>query len=156
VWVGYPGEVELSMQPPRTPIRVTGGSWPAQIFQRFMSRALAGTPVEDFVAPPTTTTTAPPSTTTTLAVATTGAPQIVPNVLGQPRDSAIAILQSRGYRVAVAERASEGTPGVVLAQAPAADSQLGTGGVVSIEVSVPRSAGNRGNGNGNGGGRGDG
>ncbi|HEX2062845.1 MAG TPA: penicillin-binding transpeptidase domain-containing protein, partial [Acidimicrobiales bacterium] len=51
VWVGFP-EGQVSMQPPATPIRVTGGSWPAQIWQRFMTRALAGVAPRPFVAPP--------------------------------------------------------------------------------------------------------
>jgi len=150
VWVGFPGAVEVSMQPPVTPIRVTGGSYPARIWQRFMGAALAGIPAQEFVAPPTTTTTSRPSTTTTLATATTGAPQVVPNVVGQLRDNAISILQSRGYRVTIAERTTDAvSPGVVMSQAPGADTTLGTGGLVTIEVAVSRGPGN---GNGNGGG----
>src|SRR3546814_16661282 len=66
VWVGFP-EVgpdgrQVRMQPPATPIRVTGGSYPAAIWQRFMSRALAEQPSPDFhPPPPPTTPTAPPS-----------------------------------------------------------------------------------------------
>ena len=30
VWVGFPGEEQFAMVPPRTPIRVTGGSYPAR------------------------------------------------------------------------------------------------------------------------------
>jgi penicillin-binding protein 1A len=134
------------MQPPVTPIRVTGGSYPARIWQAFMEAALADVPVQEFPAVPTTTTTVPPSTTTTLATATTGAAQTVPDVVGQLRDAAISTLQSSGFRVAVAERTTGGaSPGVVLAQAPGAGSQLGAGSVVTIEVAVPP-----GNGNGNG------
>ncbi|HWL64979.1 MAG TPA: transglycosylase domain-containing protein, partial [Actinomycetota bacterium] len=49
VWVGYP-EAELPMTSTRIG-SVTGGSWPAQIWQAFMSPALAGTPPTDFTAP---------------------------------------------------------------------------------------------------------
>ncbi len=51
VWVGFP-TAQISMQPPATPFRVTGGSWPAEIWQRFMTQALAGVPPRPFVAPP--------------------------------------------------------------------------------------------------------
>ncbi len=43
VWVGFPDE-ERPMRPPTTRITVTGGSWPAQIWQLFSSGALAETP----------------------------------------------------------------------------------------------------------------
>jgi penicillin-binding protein 1A len=49
VWVGYP-EAEIPMTSTRIG-SVTGGSWPAQIWQAFMSPALAGTPARDFTAP---------------------------------------------------------------------------------------------------------
>ena len=60
VWVGFPSSAPTSklipMRPPNTPIAVTGGSYPAQIWQRFMSAALAGRPAAAFPAPTTTTT----------------------------------------------------------------------------------------------------
>ena len=60
VWVGFPilgaNEKLVPMRPPNTPISVTGGSYPAEIWQRFMSASLAGRPVAGFVAPTTTTT----------------------------------------------------------------------------------------------------
>jgi penicillin-binding protein 1A len=49
VWVGYP-EAEIPMTSTRIG-SVTGGSWPAQIWQAFMSPALAGTPPRDFTSP---------------------------------------------------------------------------------------------------------
>ncbi|MDP8958097.1 MAG: PBP1A family penicillin-binding protein [Actinomycetota bacterium] len=46
VWVGYPqGQVE--MRAPTTPFTITGGTWPAQIWARFASVALAGVPYGD-------------------------------------------------------------------------------------------------------------
>ena len=36
VWVGFPS-AQIPMEPPLTPIRVTGGSYPAEIFQKTMS-----------------------------------------------------------------------------------------------------------------------
>jgi penicillin-binding protein 1A len=40
VWVGF-AEREVSMSPPATPLAVTGGSWPAEIWQRFVAAATA-------------------------------------------------------------------------------------------------------------------
>ena len=60
VWVGYP-ETEVQMTPPTTSITVYGGTWPAQIWQRFMTAATAGTPPADFAPPETTTTTTTPA-----------------------------------------------------------------------------------------------
>ncbi|MFN0091804.1 MAG: transglycosylase domain-containing protein [Acidimicrobiales bacterium] len=49
VWVGF-AERQEPMTPPRTPIRVTGGSWPAQIWRAFMVAALADTAPSEFPA----------------------------------------------------------------------------------------------------------
>jgi len=49
VWVGFP-EAEIPMTTTRIG-SVTGGSWPAQIWQDFMSNALVDTPVTDFAPP---------------------------------------------------------------------------------------------------------
>ena len=54
VWVGFP-EGQRSMAPPATRILVTGGSWPAQIWQLYMGAALADVPVLDFPDPPART-----------------------------------------------------------------------------------------------------
>ena len=43
VWVGFP-EGQVTMEPPTTPYTITGGTWPAQIWSRFASGALSGTP----------------------------------------------------------------------------------------------------------------
>ena len=43
-----PARQQVSMRPPNTPIPVTGGTYPAQIWQRFMSAALAGAPPSAF------------------------------------------------------------------------------------------------------------
>lgn len=43
VWVGFPdGQIPLTA--PRTPYTITGGTWPAQIWSRYASAALAGVP----------------------------------------------------------------------------------------------------------------
>lgn len=43
VWVGFP-QGQIAMEPPTTPFTITGGTWPAQIWGRFASGALSGTP----------------------------------------------------------------------------------------------------------------
>ncbi|MBE0429966.1 MAG: PBP1A family penicillin-binding protein [Thermoleophilia bacterium] len=50
VWIGYPGQ-RTSMADIRG-VRVTGGSWPAQIWNIYMTEALADTPPSDFHKPP--------------------------------------------------------------------------------------------------------
>ncbi|MDP1818952.1 MAG: PBP1A family penicillin-binding protein [Acidimicrobiales bacterium] len=64
VWVGF-HEGQIDMEPPRTPIRVTGGSYPAQIWKGFMSAALAGRPVTPFAPPPPETGITPDTSVTT-------------------------------------------------------------------------------------------
>ena len=59
VWVGYP-EASVAMKTScsgtsnckPTRIQVTGGSWPTEIWAKFMQRALAGAPASDFREPP--------------------------------------------------------------------------------------------------------
>lgn len=138
VWVGFPqlgpdGQL-IRMQPPVTPIRVTGGSYPAQIWQRFMAAAHDGVEPLDFPPPPTTTTTttaAPrPSTSTT-----EGPPTVVPVVEGLPVDEAVTALQEAGFvvqRIAAIDDAA--APGEVVAQAPPGGTTTPRGSTVRIEV----------------------
>ena len=133
VWVGFP-RAQVSMEPPVTRIRVTGGSYPAEIWQRYMSAALAGRPPVPFTPPPTTTTTVPPGG----AVTTTTAPRptaTVPNVVGSKVEEATATLQAAGFAV---ERIPAGPdanpPGRVMAQSPMAGSTAPVGSTVRIEV----------------------
>ena len=46
-WVGFP-RAQIPMYPPKTRIKVVGGSWPGQIWKAFMTQALAGLPPLDF------------------------------------------------------------------------------------------------------------
>jgi penicillin-binding protein 1A len=52
VWVGYP-QGQVPMVPPRTAGRVSGGTWPATIWGRFMADALATEPLGRFPRPDT-------------------------------------------------------------------------------------------------------
>ena len=193
VWVGYHGG-EVPMQPPRTPIRVTGGSYPAQIWQRFMSAALAGRPATPFPPPPadafapppvepgeedpldqldadlaeeiaeyyeqhpdidpsrplptpgreppgsdpgpgpTTSTTRRSSPSTATTAPDQGRIKTVPDVTGRDADSAMAILQSAGFRVV--RRAAHGNlrTGTVVSQSPPGGSLAPEGSAVTIGV----------------------
>lgn len=137
VWVGFPevgpdGRL-IRMQPPNTPLRVTGGSYPAQIWQRFMSTALAGRPVVPFQPPTTTTTTRPyvaPPPTSAL-----GAPTTVPDVMGKLVAEATDTLRRAGFRPATAPATgSKAAAGTVVVQSPAAGSTAPRGTTVTIEV----------------------
>src|SRR5439155_20859179 len=51
VWVGFP-QGEISMVAPRTRLpQVLGGTWPAQIWHLFMTKATKGLPVKQFPKP---------------------------------------------------------------------------------------------------------
>jgi penicillin-binding protein 1A len=137
VWVGFPqlgadGQL-IRMQPPATRIRVTGGSYPAEIWQRFMSTALAGTPVADFQAPTTTTTTLPrpvPDQRDDLPP-----PQVpVPNVVGQQVEAAATTLRAAGFGVRRVPAPAGEPAGLVVAQSPPPGSGAPKGSSVVLEV----------------------
>jgi penicillin-binding protein 1A len=141
VWVGFPnvganGEL-VSMRPPRTPITVFGGTYPAQIWQRFMSAALAGRPPTPFHPPDSTTPTTvgatsnAPTTTTTIAAASTPVPQVV----GMKVEDASAALTAAGFAVErIPAPAGAKPPGRVVAQSPIGGTSAPAGSTVRIEV----------------------
>jgi 1A family penicillin-binding protein len=136
VWVGYAGAEQLAMVPPRTPIRVTGGSYPARIWHDYMDVATDRFPAVAFVAPlPPSTTTLPPPLVPVGATPTTGPAQPLPSVVGMDDALASSTLQGLGYRVRVVQHPDQAAPvGTVLAQSPPAGTSLGTGSYVSIVV----------------------
>lgn len=124
VWVGFP-EGQISMAPPRTPILVTGGTYPAQIWQQFMAAALTNTAPSAFNAPPTSSTTTVPG----------GVPTPVPDVVGETAEDAATVLNGAGFVVErVAATPGVGVSGTVVAQSPAGGATLGKGSSVRIEV----------------------
>jgi penicillin-binding protein 1A len=130
VWVGFPDR-QSSMAPPATSIKVTGGSWPAEIWRRTMEAALDGIPPTDFPAPPAP---APP--------VALSAPAVVPSVTGLPEGDARAVLAASGYEARVERRPSRQLPaGMVVEQAPAAGTLAAAGSPVTLVVSAgpPRS-----------------
>jgi penicillin-binding protein 1A len=138
VWVGFPivgaDNVLISMRPPTTPITVFGGTYPAQIWQRFMTAALTGRPPSTFHPPATTTTTAPSGGATTT---TTTAPKAVevPNVVGAKVEDAVAALEAAGFVVERIPAAAGAKPrGRVMAQSPIGATKAPFGSTVRIEV----------------------
>ena len=116
VWVGFP-DAQRSMVPPLTRVKVQGGTWPAQIWQLYMSAALASVPVAPF----------PPA-----AVAQTDP---VAAVVGMPADQAedrLALDGFRTRRVSVAN--GDYPPGVVVGQSPCAGCQAPAASTVTIQV----------------------
>ncbi len=172
VWVGYPeGEIEMKAScagsdNPCRPTRidqtgVTGGSYPADIWQDFMSVALAGVPARDFEQPDVGLVTvvidsrtgclASSFTPDEYAVSATFAkgtepekqcrnrrPGVrVPNVFSFPVDEAREVMQRAGFEVeTVSEPSSTYPPGRVVGQDPDAGEKAPQGSTVTLYVSV--------------------
>ncbi|HYI44888.1 MAG TPA: transglycosylase domain-containing protein [Actinomycetota bacterium] len=198
VWIGYPaGEISMrtscsgvtyACQVTRslTSSGVTGGSFPAEIWQSFMSRALAGVPASSFTIPDIglinvtidtrtgclaggstpeefqASATFPKDSAPKKACAAPKEGEKVPDVVGFPADEAIALLEREGFEVREEEEpTSKYPPGIVVATDPGAGIRSTEGVPVVVYVSVPESEEeerdrDNGNGNGNGKGRGNG
>jgi penicillin-binding protein 1A len=116
VWVGFADQGRRSMVPPATPFRVTGGKWPAQIWQLTMSAALAQTPVMLFSEPAP----APPPPPTPVTSVDLSLPR-VRNVVGMPLATALELLAADGFRADFRDvLADDYPPGYVVAQTPGA------------------------------------
>jgi penicillin-binding protein 1A len=134
VWVGFEG-AQISMQPPRTPIRVTGGSWPAEIWARFTGPALAGRLPTELPPMPTTTTTTAPAPAQVATSTTLGAPVPVPDVVGRTVAEATDVLVRAGFRVRRGPApGAAGAPGTVAVQSPRSGGTAPAGTTVFLEV----------------------
>ncbi|MDO8916177.1 MAG: PBP1A family penicillin-binding protein [Coriobacteriia bacterium] len=155
VWVGYPTE----MKPMNNVhgIKVTGGTFPAQIWAAFMKAALAPLPKEDFKKPAGLATAQICLDSGGLATAFCpkkgsglflakqlpkecplhGTPTsiTVPNVIGMPKQDAIAALEALMLKYAIQEKDSTTAPGTVFDQDPKVGSQGTTQTVVTLVVS---------------------
>ena len=130
VWVGFP-ERQRSMTPPATPIRVTGGSWPAQIWHGVMDPALAGTPITPFPAPDL----APVAGAAVAPPAPATVP--LPDVSGQFESQARSVLEAAGFKVEIDHRKTrERAAGMVADQSPPPGTLVTPGSTVSIVVSA--------------------
>jgi penicillin-binding protein 1A len=133
VWVGYP-DAQRSMVPPTTPIVVQGGSWPALIWQHYMSAALANTPALPF--PGAATDPAPTAPAPTTPAAPTAAPSVpVPLLVGQSFDQAGATAAAATLTVSERLVASTRPVGTVVAQSPAAGTAAAGGAAIAVDVS---------------------
>ena len=189
VWVGYPenqiemkascaGSTELCRETRTvTSIGVTGGSWPAMIWQRFMLQALSGVPADAFDKPAIGFETkvidirygdclagkfTPEEfkETATFAKGTgpdeecrlEGKGRPVPDVFGFPADKAIEVIQDAGYAVeTIEEYSTTYPPGTIIGQDPAAGQKAPLGTTVVLVVSTSDRSAGGGNGRGNGG-----
>jgi penicillin-binding protein 1A len=128
VWVGFP-EGQVPMVPPRTPVTVFGGTYPARIFQKVMTVATARLPAAEFVAPSSI----PTTTSTTIA----GPATPVPDVRGTTVAVAQARLTAAGFTVnAVNVETAEFAAGTVINQAPRGGTTAPQGSKVTIEVAA--------------------
>ncbi|MDA8102465.1 MAG: transglycosylase domain-containing protein [Nitrospiraceae bacterium] len=129
VWVGYP-QGEVPMIPPRTPIYVVGGSWPAMAFSYYNVAALGGTPVQPFRTPASFAKPAPSGGTQV-----SRSPGLM-DVVGMPGVDSQKKLSDAGYLVKIVYAPSgEYPPGYTTAQSPAAGSDVAPGTDVTITVS---------------------
>ena len=111
VWVGSNGN-------PYSLGDVFGGTVAAPIWRSYMFRVMQGLAAQDFPEPP------PPPTAT------------VPNVVGLPRERAIARLAEAGFNASVIEVDSLEPEGIVAAQTPAVGTTTDLGIAVRLEVST--------------------
>ena len=134
VWMGFPQQGKLSMKPPATPIRVTGGSWPATIWHAYMDKSVANTPVHTF--PDVVLRTVEPPKPKPLDAATLALPR-VPDVVGRTIDEARSMLAARGL-VAQPQDVDAPTvvPGTVLSVSPRVGTHVARGAAVTVGVAA--------------------
>ncbi len=148
VWVGFAeprtasnGSRQLvSMSPPNTRIVVYGGTYPAQIWSRFMRSALDGvapTPLMDPLTVPAPTTTIP-EPNTEFGEAVVAPEQVtVPDLSGVDSTTASSRLKKVGLTTEKVTITTAGAqPGMVTNQSPPAGSKLAKGSSVWIEVTA--------------------
>ena len=134
-WVGFPSG-EVPMVPPKTPIYVVGGSWPANIFAKYMTSALSGSPIEYFKSvaqiEATSTTFPPPTTTSTTQPINT---IILNNVIGEAQNDAVASLSAQGVKISTSFAPSgEYPPGYAIAESPPPGTQIEKGATVTVTI----------------------
>lgn len=156
VWVGYPeSQREMKSVHGR---QVTGGSFPAEIWARFMKAALADTPKTQFTKPKgltrvnicsesgelSTEFCPKPLSATVIAkykpepctVHTTPVEVVVPNVIGLTKLDALSKIEMADLKARVIEKDVAGvTPGTVASQNPGPNKKVEPGLAVTIVVS---------------------
>jgi membrane peptidoglycan carboxypeptidase len=136
VWVGFPKvptpmpNLSLSGGP------VFGGTYPALIFQQYMTAALSGQPALGFPPPPRQRPSDPKQKSD----------KGVPNVRGKQLAQAAAILAKAGYGVSAQIVPNKAPAGRVIGQSPAAGTKAPQGTVVTLQVSAGHGGGGGGGG----------
>ena len=131
VWVGYP-DAQIPMVPPTTDIRVSGGTYPADIWREIMLAAHEGIPASDFPTPPPS---APPPPTDPPRLDSVE----IPNLLGRVWDEAQLASELAELTLSVAAvevETREYAVGTIIGQAPAAGTQQPGGITVNVEVAA--------------------
>ena len=131
VWVGFP-DAQIPMEPPTTDIRVTGGTYPAQIWREIMIAAHEGI---DPVALPPPPPSAPPPTTAPPRLDSVEIPDLVGRAWDKQQMTAELEELTLGV-VAVEVETVEFAEGTIMGQAPAARSLHRGGITVTVEVAV--------------------
>lgn len=135
VWVGFP-EGQVSMRPPTTRETVTGGGWPAQIWQLLMFDALAESPIVDFPESAAPGDDGDPTTAGPVG-------DLMPRLIGLPEGPAIDAVTRLGLVAEPVYVPDDQFPsGIVVGHAPAHNEPQPESGVVVLEVAngqpVPR------------------
>lgn len=155
VWVGYP-QAQIAMYSVHG-MRVQGGSFPAQIWARFMEKALENSPESDFEKVsassskgirickesgllatqfcPETVTRNFSSEDMPTKYCTIHKGATVPSVVGTSSSTAIRTLEDAGFRVTQVNRTSSLSYGTVISQSPSGYSRAAQSSVVTIFVS---------------------
>jgi serine/threonine-protein kinase len=107
---------------------------PAQTLTEFSSTIAVGSAIRT---DPGAGTQEPPNTAITLFVSSGPAPVVVPNVVGQKRDTATSTLEARGFNVTTTTQASTTQPaGTVTSQSPTGGSKVSPGSTVNLVVAT--------------------
>ncbi len=125
VWVGFPGDT-ASMVPPATRVTVTGGTWPAEIWQSYQGAALADRPATSFGSVEDAEADARDAARGSTTTSRPGAR--LPSVVGMREADARRVLASSGVAIETdTSPSNQYPPGVVLRQSPAAGTVLRRG-----------------------------
>ena len=131
VWVGFP-DAQIPMVPPTTDIRVSGGTYPAQIWREIMIAAHEGIPAVNLPAPPVS---APSPTTEPPQLDSVEIPDLVGRVW-DPEQVATELGELTLGVAALEVETVEFAEGTIIGQAPAAASLQRGGITVTVEVAV--------------------
>ncbi len=142
VWVGFPAAM-TPMVPPTTPLTITGGTWPAEIWQSYQGAALADRPATAFGSVADAEADARDAVTGSSTTASRPGARL-PSVIGMREADARRVLASTGASIETDTRGSnQYPPGVVLAQSPEGGTVLRRAGdtvTLTLAVAPPPTA----------------